>query len=317
MDNKQLNYSPLGGRVGIKDYVNYDSQEHLNGLMIYGFITCILAVIISLPFMGSGEAPAVGILTFLTGLVMLSIGFWLYIFTLHGAILFKRFADINGMEYRSSFTPEEKGIIFQLGRDRHSERVVSGQYRGREFWFGTHYYTIRSGKYEQTIPTAVINVTLPRAVPHVILDGRQNHLQLGREFDRSQRFELEGDFGKYFTVYCPKDYERDVLYFLTPELMQVLINLDDKYDIEVIDHELYLYSGSRIKPSEKQINDIFTLIDTLGGEISENTERYRDWRVAKGLDTVAPAGMQLKRSFWPGVISVVVLIAYIISLIVD
>lgn len=318
MEHKQINYTPLSSRVGFKDYVNYDSKEALPPLMVTGFLICLLGgLFFLLPALIAGESPAVGLIGCGFGFLLLAGGVIQYLFRIRMGILFKRFADANGLEYRATHNPDEKGSIFQIGRERHSEGVISGRYAGRTFWFGTHFYTIKAGKYDQTIGTAVINIELPRAVPHVIIDGRQNRLPLGGEFDRSQRIELEGDFGKYFTVYCPKDYGRDVLYFLTPELMQALVDLNDKFDIEMLDHELYLYSRSILKPSELQLSEIFTIIEKLGGEVVENTERYQDWRVAKGLDVVAPSGMRLKRSFWPGLVAMIVFIAYVISIFVN
>lgn len=35
---------------------------------------------------------------------------------------------------------------------------------------------------------------------------------------------LEGDFDRYFTLYCPGDYERDALYVFTPDLLALLID---------------------------------------------------------------------------------------------
>ena len=43
-----------------------------------------------------------------------------------------------------------------------------------------------------------------------------------RRSTRTQVLSLEGDFDRYFTLYCPKEYERDALYVFTPDLMALL-----------------------------------------------------------------------------------------------
>lgn len=239
---------------------------------------------------------------------------WWHLRILKRRVAFKQFATSNNFSYYDKTKPEEQGVVFHRGRDQNARGVVQGSYQGHPFWLGNFYYTIRSGKYSRTIRVGVINVTLPRAVPYVILDGRQNTMDVARSVDTSQRLELEGDFNTHFTVYCPKDYERDVLYFLTPELMQALVDAQDIFDAEIVGKELYFYTTKELLPSSDMVAKLFGLISTIGGEMVENTKRYQDWRADKRLSTVAPAGLSLKMSVWPAILGTGLIVIYILML---
>lgn len=314
MDAKPIDYSVLSRPVTLKEVWKHSTYSIPGGssLVGVGLVAVVVAPLIALIGL-QRKAALVYILFWVTlGIGLFVLLAWLYMRGVRNSIRLERFAQANGWEFIPTTTTKEQGTIFQIGGERHTDRVISGQYKGHEFWFGTHCYMTGSGKNRRAHVTGVLNLALTRAVPHVVIDGRQNRLPLGGEFDRSQQLQLEGDFGKYFRVYCPKDYERDVLYFLTPELMQVLVDMNDRYDVEMLERELYFYTSREVRANEKQLRDIFSVIDTVGGEVAENTQRYQDWRVAKGLNQIAPPGMRLKRSIWPQIIAAIVVLAYLI-----
>ncbi len=315
MDTKPIDYSVLSRPVTLQEIWKHSTYSIPGGssLVGVGLAAVVFAPLVAVVNLHGKTALGYAAFWAIMGLGVFGLIAWLYMRGVKNSIRLERFAKANGWEFKPTATTDEQGTIFQLGGERHSDRVISGQYKGREFWFGTHYYTTGTGKNRHVHVTGVLNLALTRAVPHVVIDGRQNRLPLGGEFNRSQQLELEGDFNKYFTVYCPKDYERDALYFLTPELMQVLVDMNDKYDVEMLGQELYFYAPAEMGANEKQLRDIFNIIDTVGGEVSENTQRYQDWRVAKGLNQIAPPGMHLKRSIWPQIIALIVVIAYLIA----
>lgn len=248
------------------------------------------------------------------GLIIGCIIQWLQNKTIARQVQFKRFAADNNFEYTTNIEPHEAGAIFNIGHSKHADAVVSGLYKGKPFWFGSYYYTVGSGKNSRTVVTGVLNVALPRAVPYVIVDGNQNRMNAAAGIDKSQQLVLEGDFNNYFKVYCPKDYERDVLYFLTPELMQALVDMDDSFDAEIKGTELYFYTRDLVRPTAQVVTNLFTLIDKVGGEIVENTQRYQDYRIDKKFGTIAASGLTLKKSLWPTVIAVLFLIFYILNI---
>lgn len=321
MDNKQpIDFSSFSQRVGfgeLRAYARGSRNAAIAGVIITVVIISIFGLVAYL-VAGPAATSSVGFLVM--GGVLGLFALLILITSVREArkgVRMQRFALANGFTYAATQpSTGETGSIFDIGRAHHTDKVISGAYGSHPFWFGTHVYTIGSGKNARTISTGVLAVSLPRAVPRVIVDGRQNTMHAAQEVDRSQRLELEGDFGKYFTVYCPKDYERDVLYFLTPELMQLLIDMDDKFDMELVGNKMYFYSDREILPNEAAIKNLFTVISQLAGEVVENTARYQGWRADKHVASVAPAGLQLKKRIWPSVIAVVFLILYLVLVIV-
>jgi hypothetical protein len=231
------------------------------------------------------------------------------------------FAKANNFTYeKERDTSGLTGLLFTTGYDRSFANVVSGVHNGKHFIFGESKYTTGSGKNRQEHTKGVICVKLKRRLPHTLLDAKSNNsfgfTNLPQTFSRKQRLQLEGDFNNYFDLYIPEGYGRDALYYLTPELMQVLVDYGSGYDIEVVDDQLYIYSSKEYAYNEKEIRELFNLVDLIGGEVHENTEMYADERVGqRAANVVALPGQRLKKGVsWLGIF----IIAYIIlKLIID
>lgn len=270
------------------------------------WLTFLILIVVANPPAAAGVAVLLGVTLFFT-----AFPFSIHLRRIKEGIRVRRFAEANGFTFEEKMVRQEAGSVFNVGRSRSTRLVVGGMYAGHPFWFGKHRYVIRSGKSQREITTGVVAVTLPRALPYVMLDGRQNTHYLGSDLDRSQRLELEGDFNKYFVVYCPKDYERDVLYFLTPELMQAMIDMDDVFDIEIIGNTMYFYRYKEIPLNETELKKVFLILEKIGGEVVENSSRYQDHRVDKAVGTVAPEGLRLKKSVWPMIIGGIATVVFL------
>ena len=83
-------------------------------------------------------------------------------------------------------------------------------------------------------------------LPHIVLDATSNNGLFGSNlpstFARSQRLSLEGDFDRYFSMYCPEGYETDALYLFTPDIMARFIDNAAALDVEIVDDWLFLYT---------------------------------------------------------------------------
>src|SRR5690606_15087483 len=130
------------------------------------------------------------------------------------------------------------GSIFDIGNGRHS----FGNYRrpfAPELDIGSYRYTTGSGKNKSTHTWGYAAIKLPRKLPNMLLDARNNNSLFGTNlpvsYRRDQVLSLEGDFDKYFTLYCPRQYERDALYVFTPDLMALLIDESAAFDVEIVD----------------------------------------------------------------------------------
>jgi hypothetical protein len=227
-----------------------------------------------------------------------------------------RFARMNGM----SFTPVQSapsypGEIFQLGRDRTAldHLTTSG---GRFLDLGNYRWVTGSGKEQTTHNWGFLALNLDRRMPNIVLDSRANNTIFGSNLpavlDKSQVLHLEGDFDRYFTLYCPKEYERDALYIFTPDLMALLIDEAAPYDVELVDDWMFVYSSKPFEmTSPAVLQRLFTIADTVGAKALSQTERYADERVGDfAANIVAPQGARLKRGV--SVLGVVLIAAFVL-----
>lgn len=196
------------------------------------------------------------------------------------------------------------GIIFAQGHDRQFFGRVHSTPEQRYFDAGAVQYTVGYGKNETTVRWGYMVLQLDRKLPHIVLDSKQNNASifsasmsnLPVTFRGTQKLSLEGDFDKYFTLYCPQDYERDALYVLTPDLMALLIDNASPFDVEIVDDLMFVYSQQNLTlDNEAYARRIFAIMDTVGRQTIRQTKSYADERVAdSSQDTVAPQGRRLR-----------------------
>jgi len=155
-----------------------------------------------------------------------------------------RFANANGMSYKHQVTdPPLPGMIFHRGDGRTASLVVRGE-RPRFVEFGNYVYSTGSGKSRTTHNWGYIAVKLDVPLPNIVLDALGNNTlgsNLPASFSKDQRLSLEGDFDRYFTLYCPAGYEADALYLFTPDIMARFITHAAQMDVEIVEDWMFLY----------------------------------------------------------------------------
>jgi hypothetical protein len=156
-----------------------------------------------------------------------------------------RFAAANGMTYLPALaTPALPGMIFGTGSSRSSSDLVRGE-SPRFVEFGNYQYTTGSGKNRTTHRWGYVAIQLDVPLPHIVLDATSNNGPFGSNlpatFDHDQKLSLEGDFDRYFSLYCPEGYEQDALYLFTPDIMARFIDHAAALDVEIVDDWLFLY----------------------------------------------------------------------------
>jgi hypothetical protein len=212
------------------------------------------------------------------------------------------FAAANGMVYSPrSGEPNYPGAIFGIG----STRAVTDHVRtstGRFLDIGNYSYVTGSGKSRQTHTWGFMALQLDRSLPNMMLDSKANNSFLGTNlpaaFSKDQVLSLEGDFDRYFTLYCPRQYERDALYVFTPDLMALLIDEAAPFDVEIVDTWMFVYSSQLLSAATKPhvFERMARIADTVGAKTLSQTDRYSDERVGDPLaNIVAPQGRRLKR----------------------
>jgi hypothetical protein len=232
-----------------------------------------------------------------------------------------RFASANNLVYSPRDTdPNYPGMIFHRG----SNRVVSDHYRsksGRFLDIGTMRFVTGSGKSRTTHTWGFMALSLDRALPNMVLDARSNNKLFGYSnlpqlFSKDQILHLEGDFDKHFTLYCPRQYERDALYVFTPDLMALLIDEAAPFDVEIVDKWMFVYSTAPVDPVKPAVLDrFFRIVDTVGTKTLHQTQRYADDRIGDpAVNMVAPQGQRLRGRV--SILAIVIVVLWVASWVV-
>lgn len=317
-----INYEPLTKPIALAEIFRVMKSEAKSlptweqwvTLLIASFLIFQMFLVIMMAISNKDAFIALPLIAFLLVVGVTVIYSW--IGRIRTTLSLERFSIANSFFFTEKMIdPGYSGLLFNHGHSRIATNAIDGIYKGRDFSLFNYSYTIGGGKNRQTYRYGVIRVHLSRRLPHVVLDAKANNLlgklsNLPSFFSASQKLQLEGDFNIYFNLYVPEGYGIDALYFLTPELMALLVDKGQKYDIEVVDNVLFLYRAEPFKCEEQMLQEAFDIIEHLGGEFEENTERYRDERVgSKVLNTVAMPGRRLKQGVgWPVVVFIIIII---------
>lgn len=122
----------------------------------------------------------------------------------------------------------------------------------------------------------VYKARLSRILPHVLFDSKAAK---GRQFKysylSSQRISVQGGFDEQFDTYVPDTYHIDALSFVSPEVMEVIMEARD-YDIEIIGDQLLLYGPLLTNDG---LRDIESKGTRIAHELNDNIDTYRDSRL--------------------------------------
>lgn len=163
--------------------------------------------------------------------------------------------------------------VFDSRYDKY-RKTKNGQYKS-----GEAYYT-------------VIEYKLPRQLPHLMFDSKTaKGRQFKLSFAGSQKLDLEGNFANYFDLYSPQYYQIDTLSFITPEVMEVMIQ-NSSCDIEIKGDSLMIFAPLL---NNQQIEEFEASTRNLWQELSHNLKHYRDDRLDKliGKEKVTDFGASL------------------------
>jgi len=95
--------------------------------------------------------------------------------------------------------------------------------------------------------------------------------------------------------------------------MASVIDNGSAYDMEVVDDELFIYKKGQFDlSSEEQLRSILAVVDTISGELRNQSRLYADERVAdKSQNIIAPQGARLKKGInWAVVVVVIFIIIF-------
>jgi hypothetical protein len=134
---------------------------------------------------------------------------------------------------------------------------------------GNETYTISNHFYAR--------VKLNSSAPHLLFDSKAMPIKRSEVYGKT--IPLEGDFNKYFNVHTPDNYHRDALQFLTPDIMQAMIDYGRDYDFELIGHHLYLYTKIPLRRLAADYERFIKNGAYFGHRFNRKTAAYRDERL--------------------------------------
>lgn len=348
--DRTIDYTPLFAEVSRDDVVQYRAElarvstqvaheqvARVVTWVVAGLVIVTMSLVVVFPLLitlfaiASGARPITESLAALPGLIIVIVAAVLAVRFLRSTqqswqqrVRMSRFAAANGLTFEPrSPAPSYPGAIFGIG----SSRVVTDHFRtpdGRFIDFGNYTYVTGSGKSRTTHRWGFLAMHLDRALPHMLLDSTANNGMFGASnlptaFRRDQVLSLEGDFNRYFTLYCPKQYERDALYVFTPDLMALLIDEAAPFDVEIIDRWLFVYAARPFPLADPATYQrLLRIVSTVGAKALSQTDRYVDERIGVfSANIVAPAGQRLKSGVrWAGIIVMgVIVVAWVVPIV--
>jgi hypothetical protein len=164
---------------------------------------------------------------------------------------------------------------------------------------------------------------LDRNLPNLLLTSKRragNGAKLPVSPDDRQILSLEGDFDRYFTLYCPQQFESDALYVFTPDLMALLIDKAAPFDVEIVEGWMFFYVPKAFDSLDPAVyRRLFAIVTTIGAKLVRQTAHYDNptldraepeppaagfhWNPSLVPDRSVPPGERLRmRSAWPQVL---------------
>ena len=144
-----------------------------------------------------------------------------------------------------------------------------------------------------------IAIELDRRLPHMYLFSQSTPHQVRPYnvpiFSADQRLDLEGDFNTHFRLFCPREYATDALYVITPDVMALMIDEAQGFDIEIVDDMLFVVARRPFDMSDSRILEFAQrLAATLGARTARQGARYVDHRSGDPV-FIAHEGARLAR----------------------
>lgn len=126
-----------------------------------------------------------------------------------------------------------------------------------------------------------VDIAEKKNLPHVFFDAVGNNDFRGKQsslsfvYAKAKDFLVSYEFDKYFKTHVVKGSEKELLYFLTPEIMAVMIDKGSVFDFEIKDDRLYMYAPQHINFSYMGLKFVMELAQLFQTEFTGNTKLYK------------------------------------------
>lgn len=198
----------------------------------------------------------------------------------------------NGWDFELETLAIPPARSMRLGTDRKVLDLVRLR-RAPRIELGIFQTKVDAGKSTAIIRQDYLALALPQKLPNILLQAMPSGPRIGNAvavpagIDPDQFLSLEGDFDRYFRLYCPPGYERDALYLFTPDIMALFIDHAHGCSVEIIDNWL-IVSGKEGRLRGAKITQWTGTLDLIAA-VEEKLEQWDQWR-DDSKRRVAPRG---------------------------
>lgn len=227
-----------------------------------------------------GLALLLGMLStvLLPGMAVVGIGAWFYFinYTKERSRVWRRFAELNGWQVTLAAEANKAIVPPGIANQGHSQilgDIVHAEFDNHLCDIFTYQFTKGYGKSQQVYHYTIARVSLPSQFPHIILDSKKSWT-IQERGTAKQHISLEGDFDKYFSLYCAENEQIEALSIITPDVMRVLIASNQSQDVEIISTSLYfMASGTKLTP--ETLPQLLDSVNKLADQIAHRSQTLR------------------------------------------
>ncbi len=125
-----------------------------------------------------------------------------------------------------------------------------------------------------------IAIDIPMKLPSILVDADATLSPLAEtdfayRLKADNRYELEGEFAKYFTLYGAEPTSiRLATYIFTPDIMEKFLGVTKKADIEFHGNRLYILWRTPATSSQSAYTEAFTMLNTVGSLLLQRISKY-------------------------------------------
>ncbi|CAN5167302.1 hypothetical protein BH09ACT6_BH09ACT6_11010 [soil metagenome] len=186
-------------------------------------------------------------------------------------------AASNGLDYSPISEWLEASALINGAANRRIIDEFCGTDAAGTVRLGTLSFNVERASVQITESWSFLAQTVPGApLPHILLlSQNESGRSLPASLDPRQKMLLEGDFPKYFDIYCSPGAERDALYILTPDLMASLADNAGFSSLEIIDNTVLFFTPGRFDPEDPaQWRRSLRMLSSVGADTLKRVRRF-------------------------------------------
>jgi hypothetical protein len=187
--------------------------------------------------------------------------------------LMMKYASLHGFTYdhlANGLPKDEIGILFEYGRARKIVHCITGTIALFPSRLFSYSYQIGSGKHTRTVKSTVLDINLPFLLPRIYFEAYKSPASMFWVSNphNYERLSLESnEFEKRFSLYVQKGEHLAALQIFTPDFIQLVLELDHQYSMEIAHQQLYMYEFQSVSSIEK-LNHLVRQGERIANELT-------------------------------------------------